>query len=95
MLEYELINPAQLRSSDNGTTTGDIIVSQEYHSTPPNYPCIRGNLATSDNNLFSCYVDMLSTELLDSQDDLEGIDWMSRPFGQLLSLNLFYSTFGI
>lgn len=34
-----------------------------YVAPPPVYPCIKGSLSTSSNNLFACYVDMDASEL--------------------------------
>ena len=64
-----------------------------YLSPPPAYPPIRGNLSTSANNLFACYVDMSPSELKCEPSELDLDQLRLARFGHVVTLGLLEAVF--
>lgn len=72
-------------------TVGEVAA---YSSPPPAYPCIRGLAQTqTHNNLFDCYVNMQSRELVAKAEDLNHSTWEEESFGVVMNRRLFLSIF--
>jgi hypothetical protein len=66
-----------------------------YHSIPPTYAYIRGPLADTDNNLAKSYLQMPSSEIFRDIEEVRKEKWEDKPFGQLISIQVFQSMFSI
>ncbi|PVG00221.1 hypothetical protein CPB86DRAFT_782814 [Serendipita vermifera] len=81
-----MLKPGELHENSEAKT---------YHSAPPAYPCIRGPLADTDNNLAKSYLQMSSVEVFRDVNELRREKWEDKPFGQLVSIHVFRSMFSI